>query len=238
EDEIARLEAMGTIALSAEVGLDLFDHSLSADAALLAPVKLDTAALRVQARDGMLPALLRGLVRMPERSVEPSGGSLAQRLAGVAEADREQVVLDLVRAQAAAVIGYASGAAIDPDRAFQELGFDSLGAVGLRNRLTQAAGVRLPATLVFDHPTSRAVAHLLLSEIGGVAAEPPIDVELKKLEDMLAGVEDSEKQRVAGRLRALLADISDSGQNTSGQIEAAATADEVFKLIDAEFGEA
>ncbi|WP_328395451.1 SDR family NAD(P)-dependent oxidoreductase [Streptomyces sp. NBC_00390] len=238
EDEIARLEQMGTIALSAEVGLDLFDQSLTADAALVAPVRLDLAALRVQARDGMLPALLRGLVRMPERSVEPSGGSLAQRLADVAEADREQVVLDVVRAQAAAVIGYASGAAIDPDRAFQELGFDSLGAVGLRNRLTQAAGVRLPATLVFDHPTSRAVAHLLLSEIGGVAAEPPIDVELKKLEDMLAGVEDSEKQRVAGRLRALLADISDSGQNTSGQIEAAATADEVFKLIDAEFGEA
>ncbi|MFD4139640.1 SDR family NAD(P)-dependent oxidoreductase [Streptomyces sp. NPDC058572] len=238
EAEIARLEQMGTIALSAEVGLDLFDQSLTADAALVAPVRLDLGALRVQARDGMLPALLRGLVRMPERSVEPSGGSLAQRLADVAEADREQVVLDLVRAQAAAVIGYASGAAIDPDRAFQELGFDSLGAVGLRNRLTQAAGVRLPATLVFDHPTSRAVAHLLLSEIGGVAAEPPIDMELKRLEDMLAGVEDSEKQRVAGRLRALLADISDSGQNTSGQIEAAATADEVFKLIDAEFGEA
>ncbi|UYQ66233.1 type I polyketide synthase [Streptomyces peucetius] len=239
ETELARLEQMGVVALTAEVGLDLFDQSLEADTALLAPVRLDPAALRVQARAGLLPALLRGLVRMPERATESSGsGSLAQRLAGVAEADREQVVLDLVRAQAAAVIGYASGAAIDPDRAFQELGFDSLAAVGLRNRLTQAAGVRLPATLVFDHPTSRAVALLLLSQIGGVTAEPPIDTELKKLEDMLAGITDGEKQRVAGRLRALLADISDSGQETSGRIEAAATADEVFKLIDAEFGEA
>ncbi|MCG6495745.1 SDR family NAD(P)-dependent oxidoreductase [Kitasatospora sp. A2-31] len=238
DDEIARLERMGTVALTAETGLDLFDRSLTAGAALLAPVQLDLGALRAQAREGMLLALLRGLVRTPERSAEPSGPSLAQRLADVPEADREQVVLDLVRTHAAAVIGYASGAAIDPDRAFQELGFDSLGAVGLRNRLTQAVGVRLPATLIFDHPTSRAVATLLLSEIGGVAAEPPIDVELKKLEDMLAGVETAEKQRVAGRLRALLAGLSDSGQDTSGQIEAAATADEVFKLIDAEFGEA
>ncbi|MFJ3792508.1 SDR family NAD(P)-dependent oxidoreductase, partial [Kitasatospora sp. NPDC090091] len=238
EAEIARLERMGTVALTAETGLDLFDRSLTAGAALLAPVQLDLGALRAQAREGMLPALLRGLVRMPERSAEPSGASLAQRLADVPEADREQVVLDLVRTHAAAVIGYPSGAAIDPDRAFQELGFDSLGAVGLRNRLTQAVGVRLPATLIFDHPTSRAVATLLLSEIGGVAAEPPMDVELKKLEDMLAGAENAEKQRVAGRLRALLAGLSDSGQDTSGQIEAAATADEVFKLIDAEFGEA
>jgi acyl carrier protein len=238
EAELARLEWMGVGALSAELGLGLFDQSLGLDAALLVPVRLDPAALRAQARAGMLPALLRGLVRAPARQAESAGGSLAQRLAGVPEADRERVVLELVQAQVAAVLGYASAAEVDPDRAFLELGFDSLGAVGLRNRLSQATGVRLPATLVFDHPTPAAIAQLLLSEIGGSVAEPPIDQELQKLEDMLAGITTSEKERVAGRLRTLLAAITDGGHSTSERIEAATTADEVFQLIDAEFGEA
>ncbi|MEU0398508.1 SDR family NAD(P)-dependent oxidoreductase [Streptomyces sp. NPDC006208] len=164
---------MGTIALSAEVGLDLFDHSLSADAALLAPVKLDTAALRSRARAGMLPPLLRGLVRTPARRAG-TGGSLTQRLAGVAEADRERIVLELVQTQVASVLGHDSGAAIDPDRAFKELGFDSLSAVELRNRLAQATGLRLPATLVFDHPTPVAAARMLLASIGTVEVSRPV----------------------------------------------------------------
>jgi NADP-dependent 3-hydroxy acid dehydrogenase YdfG len=239
EAELARLERMGVGALSAELGLGLFDQALGSDAALLAPVRLDLAALRAQARAGMLPALLRGLVRTPARRAE-AGGSLAQRLAGVQDADRERVVLQLVQAQVAAVLGHASPGAIDPARAFQELGFDSLGAVELRNRLTQVTGLRLPSTLVFDHPTSAAVTQLLLTEVAGSVAEPPIDQELNKLKDMLAAVTTSEKQRVAGRLRTLLADITDSGQPTSErtQIEAATSALAILQLVDAEFGEA
>ncbi|WP_260867609.1 SDR family NAD(P)-dependent oxidoreductase [Streptomyces sp. SAJ15] len=160
--DVARLERMGVAPLSAELGLELFDQALGVDAALLAPVRLDSAALRGQARAGTLPALLRGLVRAPARRAESTGGSLAQRLAAVAEADREQVVLDVVRAQVAAVLGHASGAAIAPDRAFKELGFDSLAAVELRNRLTRATGLRLPATLVFDHPTPAEVTRYLI----------------------------------------------------------------------------
>ncbi|WP_299542527.1 SDR family NAD(P)-dependent oxidoreductase, partial [uncultured Streptomyces sp.] len=170
ETELARLERMGVGALSAELGLELFDQALRVGGSLVVPVRLDLAALRVQARSGLLPALLRGLVRVPKQSAG-AGGSLARRLAEVAEADRERVVLELVQAQVAAVLGHATSAAIVPDRAFKELGFDSLGAVELRNRLTQASGVRLPSTLVFDHPSPAAVARLLLAEAGGLVAD-------------------------------------------------------------------
>ncbi|WP_447007722.1 SDR family NAD(P)-dependent oxidoreductase [Saccharothrix isguenensis] len=171
ENDLARLERMGTGALSAELGLELFDEARRLDTALLVPVRLDLAALRVQARSGMLPPLLRGLVRAPARRAESTGGSLVQRLAGVAEADKERVVLELVQAQVAAVLGHASATAVEPDRAFKELGIDSLGAVELRNRLTQASGVRLPTTLVFDHPTPTAIARFLLTEVGPVAEQ-------------------------------------------------------------------
>jgi NADPH:quinone reductase-like Zn-dependent oxidoreductase/acyl carrier protein len=162
EAELARLARMGFGALSAELGLELYDQAQQVDQALLVPVQLDQAALRAQARAGMLPALLRGLVRAPARRAETAGGSLAERLAKVAQADWERVALDLVRAQVASVLGHGSPEAIDADRAFKELGFDSLAAVELRNRLSQATGLRLPTTLVFDHPTSAAVARYLI----------------------------------------------------------------------------
>ncbi|MFY1636765.1 SDR family NAD(P)-dependent oxidoreductase [Solwaraspora sp. WMMB335] len=168
--ELARLARLGGEALTTEAGLALFDRAGRSGEALLAPVRFDVAALREQAKSGALPALLRGLV--PASAARPSaaGGSLAQRLAGLDAADRERMVLDLVRAQVAAVLGHAGAGAVPEDRAFKDLGFDSLSAVELRNRLAQVSGVRLPSTLVFDHPSPVAVARLLLAEAG--AAEP------------------------------------------------------------------
>ncbi|MBB5940403.1 acyl carrier protein [Streptomyces zagrosensis] len=245
--ELARLARMGISALTAETGPALFDQALVTDAAVVAPVLLETPALRAQARAGLLPPLLRGLVRTPERTADAGTAVLAQRLAGAPEADRAHIALELVQAQVAGVLGHATATSIDPERAFKDIGFDSLSAVELRNRLTQTTGVRLPATLVFDHPTPVAVATLLLSEIGGgEPAEPLIDQEVRKLEDMLTASSAEERQRVAKRLRALLSSIGtgtgdttqgDKKQNARERIEAATTAEEIFQMIDVDLGD-
>ncbi|MDT3398006.1 alpha/beta fold hydrolase [Streptomyces sp. B1866] len=161
-------EQSGVSPLPVEEAPELFDRALGSGAALLVPVRLDAAVLRGQARAGLLPALLRGLVRIPARRAQ-AGGSLAQRLAGVVETERKEVVLEVVRAQVASVLGHASAAEVDPDRAFKDLGMDSLSAVELRNRLSQATGLALPAAFVFDHPTPANVARQLLSDLGGAS---------------------------------------------------------------------
>ncbi|HVF77732.1 MAG TPA: SDR family NAD(P)-dependent oxidoreductase [Solirubrobacteraceae bacterium] len=147
--------------------LALLDVAIGHREALLVATTLDHASLRAQARSGVLPALLSDLVRATKRTTArggaaaragATGGSLAQQLAAAAPQQRDELVLELVRAQAAAVLGHASGGDVPPDRPFKELGFDSLGSVVLRNRLGQITGLRLPSTLVFDHPTPLAMA--------------------------------------------------------------------------------
>ena len=204
EVELARLARMGVGALPSDLGLQLFDQALGLDEALLVPVQLEPAALRAQARAGLLPALLRGLVRTPARRTDSAGGSLAERLAGVPEQDWQQVALDLVRGQVAAVLGHASGDAVDPDRKFKELGFDSLGAVELRNRLTRASGLRLPTTLIFDHPTAAAVAaYLVPIAMPGAASSDPRQSEEDEIRGVLATIPIG-RMRQAGLLDALI----------------------------------
>ncbi|MFC3386952.1 beta-ketoacyl synthase N-terminal-like domain-containing protein, partial [Couchioplanes caeruleus subsp. azureus] len=161
-----RMRNQGVPTLSRAEGLALFAAALRAAPATVAPVKLDTAALR--ARTDEIPALLRGLaprVRAVTRMVAPRATATAGH--------RE--VLALVREQVAAVLGYPSADAIAPDRAFQELGFDSLAATELRNQLNTVTGLRLPATLVFDHPNARAVTDEIMNRFGTPAADPQPD---------------------------------------------------------------
>ncbi len=170
-DEVDRklMARSGVNALSVEQGLACFDATQALDEALVIPVALDTAALRTQAKDGVVPALLRGLIRGPIRRTPKGGeGSLARRLADVPAQDRQQVMLDVVCTEAAIVLGHTSVETLDGRRAFKELGFDSLTAVGLRNRLGAATGLRLPATLVFDYPTPLALVGYLLDKLGGI----------------------------------------------------------------------
>ncbi|WP_151483658.1 type I polyketide synthase [Streptomyces albicerus] len=252
EADLARMERTGIGAISSHQGLELFDQALASEAALLAPVHLDLSVLRSQARSGMLPALLRGLVRAPARRAD-NARSLERRLAGVPEADREQAVLDLVRIQVASVLGHASPDAIDPERAFKELGFDSLAAVELRNRLSQVAGIRLPATLVFDHPTPIETARMILAEVGGATAvqdSSPLDAELQRLEALLIALSGHEQQlasaeprlrSLSNRLRTLLSATGNGQDDTDDHLEEDldfVSDSEMFDMIDKELGSA
>ena len=154
----------GLISLSDEHGLELFDRARAVDEPALAPVDLDMGVLRGQAKTGILPAVMRGLVRVPVRQASDVGGSLARRLAGAPKPEWGGIVLELVSGHVAGVLGYSSADAVDPQMDFKDLGFDSLAAVELRNRLNQATGLNLQPTMVFDHPTTAAVAELIVAQ--------------------------------------------------------------------------
>ncbi|KKK06291.1 type I polyketide synthase, partial [Micromonospora sp. HK10] len=167
--------ARGLRPLATEEALRLFDEGLAGAHPHLVPVAVDLAGLRRQAAGAALPAVLADLVRAPARraaALLDGGPSLRDRLAALDDAGRRDHLLEVVRGQAAAVLGHDSPAGVAPGRPFKELGFDSLTAVELRNRLNTATGLRLPATLVFDHPTPEALVRFLAAELGGGAALP------------------------------------------------------------------
>ncbi|MBW5482693.1 SDR family NAD(P)-dependent oxidoreductase, partial [Streptomyces bambusae] len=173
DTDLARFNRGGVTPLTAEQGLALFDAAVEQDEALAVPVRLDPDALRDSAGGAALPALYRALVRTPVRraagtaagTAEPDGSALTRKLAGLTAERCHEVLLDVVRTNVAAVLGHSSPAAVETDRAFKELGFDSLTAVELRNRLGAVTGLRLPATLVFDHPTPAELADHLRAEL-------------------------------------------------------------------------
>lgn len=247
EADVSRMSRGGMVALTAAEGLALYDAALALDAANPVPMLLDLAALRGQGE--AVATLLRGLVRTTVRRTAQAGavsadaaGALAQRLAGRGPAERESLLLDLVCGQVAIVLGHASGQAIEPGRAFKELGFDSLTAVELRNRLNAASGVRLPATLVFDYPTPQALAGFLDVELAPqepASAGEPVLGELDRIERTLAALAPDEDARgqITQRLQRLLATWTASGGEAieDGELQAA-TADELFSLLDDELG--
>ncbi|MGH3880716.1 MAG: SDR family NAD(P)-dependent oxidoreductase, partial [Actinophytocola sp.] len=172
--ELRRIARAGMPPIDPADGLALFDAAVAASVPSVAPVHLDLAAMR--ARDEV-PHVLRGLVRQPVRRSAGVAGGATERLARLDEAQRRAALLDLVRGQVAQVLGHAGPAEVDPARAFQDLGFDSLTAVELRNRIGSATGLTLPATLIFDYPTAGDLAGYLdgeLSAAGPVSHAPAV----------------------------------------------------------------
>ncbi|MBF6149105.1 type I polyketide synthase, partial [Nocardia nova] len=170
EADFERMRRQGFPPLTESQGVALFDSALAADTAQLVALRIDPAMLRT--RGAGIPALVRSIVAVtPRRQSTPAAGPAFLRLpAGSSDSDRAAAVLDLVRSVAAGVLGHPSADAVEPRRAFRELGFDSLGAVEFRNRLDAASGLKLPATLIYDYPTPEAVAQFVRSELEGVDA--------------------------------------------------------------------
>ncbi|MEU2083018.1 SDR family NAD(P)-dependent oxidoreductase [Streptomyces albus] len=169
----------------------------------------------------------------PERAA-----ATADRLAGLSAEERETALTDIVRREAAAVLKAGGPDEIRPRRPFKELGFDSLTALEFRNRLAAATGRRLPATLVFDHPTPAT----LVRHLSGGTADGGNDVsaDLDRLEARLAALPDEERTRLglADRLRALLRRLEPAAEDTADPQDdlTAASNDEIFDLIDRELG--
>ncbi len=250
EEVMARLanqvrQRLGFAQMGSAEGLELFDAARELAEPLLAPVHFDSAALRSQAQTGTLAPILRGLIRVPARR-EAQRGSLGRLLAETPEAEREGVVLELVRNNAAAVLGHASAQEIEPNRAFQEMGLDSLGAVELRNRLGAATGLSLAPMLVFDYPSAAAIASRLLADVSTGASMEELREEevrelLAKLETTLSSLEpaDGARERASTRLRSLLVSLSDLDSPEASEPDedlAAMSDEEMFELIDEEFG--
>jgi acyl carrier protein len=169
---------------------------------------------------------------------------LRQRLAVMSPAEQTLTVVELVRSHAATALGHTITDEVGAGRAFKELGFDSLIALELRNRLNAATGLKLPATLVFDHPTPEILAAFLRAEItqdGGTGAAPGI-AELEKLESALSVLDPDTGTRndIALRLQALLAKWGEPHSETRGEAVTEklqeATPDELFDFIEKELG--
>ncbi|MBV8294157.1 MAG: SDR family NAD(P)-dependent oxidoreductase, partial [Mycobacterium sp.] len=172
----ARLGRSGVLALSSAEALQLFDTAMVVDEPFLLPARIDTAALRANA--ALVPAMFVDLINTPTRrrvddslAASKSKSALAHRIHGLPEAEQHAVLLDLVRSHIATVLGNTTPEAIDPDKAFQELGFDSLTAVEMRNRLKAATGLALSPTLIFDYPTPNGLASYIRGELAGVPQE-------------------------------------------------------------------
>ncbi|MFE3696175.1 beta-ketoacyl reductase, partial [Streptomyces sp. NPDC059129] len=247
-----RITKTGITPLNTTEALHLFDTALTSKVPLVVPVHVDTAALR--RLDGeRVPTLLRGLLpsdtsvqgrtahtRAP--ATDPgSGAPWVRKLGESAAPDRLRLALDLVRATVAEVLGHPAHHPVPLDRGLLDLGFDSLTAVELRNRLASETGLRLPTTLLFDQPTVSALATHLMDELadqlpGGAAnALAKIDELASAFDD--SGLDAEARLRIADRLTAVLDRLRPRRTDHPGEAVPAAlldeaSDDELFQLID------
>jgi polyketide synthase 12 len=185
----SRLVRGGVRPMPTGTALQLFDAALADNHPVLVTATLDMTSLRAQASAGMLPEVLSGLVRVPVRrgaagnSPDDARSTLTRQLSRLDEPGRHRVLLGLVRGQTAAVLGYQGPETIEARRPFKDLGLDSLTAVEIRNRLSAATGLRLPATAIFDYPTPTALAEQLRAELlpaSGTSGPEPGEEEIRR----------------------------------------------------------
>ncbi|MEU8384972.1 KR domain-containing protein, partial [Streptosporangium sp. NPDC048865] len=243
--DVARLARAGVAPLSVEQGLELFDAAVSGSEALVVAARWDASGLRARAEAGDLPPVLRGLVRAPRRTAGNGGvAELMTRLTALTRDEALRLLGDRVRGHVAAVLAHGSPEKVSMDRAFNQLGFDSLTAVELRNRLNADTGLRLPPTIVFDHPTVNALAEFLA---GTLAPAPPSPEEtlrgaLERVGSMLTSA-NGDGEAIRGKLVAVLQSglarfgaAPDGGGRPDTVVDKidSASDEEIFALIDNE----
>ncbi|OBB67059.1 type I polyketide synthase [Mycobacterium sp. 852014-50255_SCH5639931] len=251
ERDKARMSRLGIAPLSTEQALESFDAAMLVDAPVLMAARVDRVALSDNA--AALPPLLTELAARTTRRVIDDADTTAQmtgltaRLHGLAPDARQRELIDLVCGNAATVLGLPNPADINPARAFQDLGFDSLTAVELRNRLKTATGLTLSPTLIFDYPTPAVLAGHLDTQLAGTGASDRPDLmarftditrELQALlsqPDWAAG----DKSALRARLHNLLAALGPADHPAPEGLDAdlnAATESELFAILDEELG--
>ncbi|MFD7668474.1 type I polyketide synthase [Streptomyces sp. NPDC059788] len=247
----ARLLRQGMSFLNPERALNALEQALTDDETFLAVADVDWAMFAPVFNAMRSWPLLDGLAEVRQQQTAPAApaesdeaGELAQRMAGMSPAERERAVTDLVRTHASAVLGYASPGDVPATRAFREVGFDSLTAVELRNRLNTATGLRLPPTMIFDYPSPAALAAFLWAEISGRQTDRlPVMDELERLDSVLSSetLDDDVRIKIANRLEALTRDLrakTTTSDDTALDRELEAkTAAEMFDLVDEELND-
>jgi pimaricinolide synthase PimS1 len=262
EETVQRMIGAGIPPLSPELGLALFDAAVAGEEPVPVLTRLNPAALRAR---GIVPAVLSSLVATATApantttttTTRPNASpvGLAQRLGALPRPEAQAELLQLVCAQAAAVLGHAGAAQVEPDRAFKEVGFDSLKALEFRNRLGSLTGLKLPATLVFNHPSPRELVPVLYQALAPQRPSPEASVlsELDRLEGLLSGLDEADEAllgRVAGRLEVIRSrwdarrgsGVGGLHNDAVGTPEdgidfESASDDEVFDLLDRELGQ-
>ncbi|MFI2478892.1 beta-ketoacyl synthase N-terminal-like domain-containing protein, partial [Nocardia xishanensis] len=164
-----RMSRTGMLPLSEEQGLALFDASTGIDSAAIVLARLDLDAMR--GTGFAVPALLTGLIPQRRKASSGAATALRARLASTPDSERLGVLVEIVRGQVATILGHQNASAVEADRAFNELGFDSITAIEFRNALKAVTGLALPATLVFDYPTPQALAKYLAEEFSGTSRD-------------------------------------------------------------------
>ncbi|MDQ1025087.1 acyl transferase domain-containing protein/acyl carrier protein [Streptomyces umbrinus] len=248
-----QLRRRGILTMSPERALAALQQALEFDETLLAVADVDWsrfatafAAARPRPLLDELPAVRAALARTAPEEATRTGSDPGGRLRTMPAAERDAALLDLVRSAVAAVLGHEGSESIEVSRAFKDLGFDSLTSVELRNRLTAATGLTLPATLVFDHPTPLDLTRLLRAGFAGDQHEqlPPDQAVLQELDKLEAGISalspDHDLDSVQARLRSLLSSLGDR-QSANDAVPVTrkletATDDELFEFIHREFG--
>ncbi|MCQ8195535.1 type I polyketide synthase, partial [Streptomyces rugosispiralis] len=242
ERDVARMTSTGAVPLSDERGLELFDTACRSGEPTLVAAPLH---LRAVAATGTVPPVLSALAPTPPRRAAEAGDggvALRQSLAEMSGAEQSRTVLGLVRGQVAAVLRHSDPSAIDTARTFQEIGFDSLTAVELRNRLGATTGIRLAATAIFDYPTPATLAEHLLAEVVPEAADP-VAARLSELDTVAAMIsamaeDETLREQLSSRMETIVAMWADLHRpERPGAVERdleSASLDDMFGIIDQE----